>query len=101
MIGRVVKGGHAVKESKHTEEQIAFALKQAELGTPERGVSQDGHFRRDVLVFGTSAAEQALELVLDLILDLRLDLFGFFLDHRLGGAGRNAAEVDLVLRCAK
>jgi putative transposase len=26
-------GGHAVKKSKHSEEQIAFALKQAELGT--------------------------------------------------------------------
>jgi putative transposase len=26
-------GGHVVKKSKHTEEQIAFALKQAELGT--------------------------------------------------------------------
>jgi putative transposase len=25
-------GGHVVKKSKHTEEQIAFALKQAELG---------------------------------------------------------------------
>ncbi len=27
-------GGHAVKKSKFTEEQIAYALKQAELGTP-------------------------------------------------------------------
>src|SRR5512134_2730857 len=27
-------GGHVVKKSKFTEEQIAFALKQAELGTP-------------------------------------------------------------------
>ncbi len=26
-------GGHAVKKSKFTEEQIAYALKQAELGT--------------------------------------------------------------------
>lgn len=28
------KGGCAVKKSKFTEEQIAFALKQAEVGTP-------------------------------------------------------------------
>jgi putative transposase len=27
-------GGHVVKKSRFTEEQIAFALKQAELGTP-------------------------------------------------------------------
>jgi putative transposase len=27
-------GGHAVKKSKFTDEQIAYALKQAELGTP-------------------------------------------------------------------
>ena len=27
-------GGHAAKKSKFTEEQIAYALKQAELGTP-------------------------------------------------------------------
>ncbi|ONS51782.1 transposase [Burkholderia cenocepacia] len=27
-------GGHAVKKSKFTEEQIAYALKQAELGAP-------------------------------------------------------------------
>ncbi len=27
-------GGHAEKKSKFTEEQIAYALKQAELGTP-------------------------------------------------------------------
>lgn len=27
-------GGHAVKTSKFTEEQITYALKQAELGTP-------------------------------------------------------------------
>ncbi|MDN7430084.1 MULTISPECIES: transposase [unclassified Burkholderia] len=27
-------GGHAVKKSRFTEEQIAYALKQAELGTP-------------------------------------------------------------------
>jgi len=26
--------GHAMKRSRYTEEQIAFALKQAELGTP-------------------------------------------------------------------
>jgi putative transposase len=29
-----MEGAHAVKKSKCTEEQIAFALKQAELGTP-------------------------------------------------------------------
>jgi putative transposase len=28
------KGGRDVKKSKYTEQQIAFALKQAELGTP-------------------------------------------------------------------
>jgi putative transposase len=28
----VVEGGHAVKKSRYTEEQIAFALKQAEVG---------------------------------------------------------------------
>lgn len=27
-------GGHAVKKSGYTEEQIAYALKQAELSTP-------------------------------------------------------------------
>jgi putative transposase len=29
-----LKGGHAVKRSRFTEEQIAFALKQQEVGTP-------------------------------------------------------------------
>lgn len=29
-----MKGSHAVKRSKFTEQQIAYALKQAELGTP-------------------------------------------------------------------
>jgi len=29
-----MKWGHVVKKSKFTEQQIAFALKQAELGTP-------------------------------------------------------------------
>jgi len=28
------RGGHAVKRSRFTEEQIAFALKQQEVGTP-------------------------------------------------------------------
>jgi putative transposase len=30
----VLEGGHAVKRSRFTEEQIAFALKQQEVGTP-------------------------------------------------------------------
>lgn len=33
MISPYGNGSHAVKRSKYTEEQIAFALKQAELGT--------------------------------------------------------------------
>ena len=33
MIDTPTEGEHAVKRSKYTEEQIAFALKQAELGT--------------------------------------------------------------------
>jgi putative transposase len=32
------KGGHAVKKTRYTEEQIAFALKQAELGTSVKEV---------------------------------------------------------------
>ena len=32
-----------MKKSKFTEEQIAFALKQAELGTSVEEVPQDGH----------------------------------------------------------
>ena len=34
MIFMLSMGGHVVKKSRFTEEQIAFALKQAELGTP-------------------------------------------------------------------
>jgi putative transposase len=34
MISTSQRGGHVVKKSKYTEEQIAFGLKQAELGTP-------------------------------------------------------------------
>ncbi|MHA6850289.1 transposase [Ralstonia pseudosolanacearum] len=33
MIFTICNGGHAMKTSKFTEAQIAFALKQAELGT--------------------------------------------------------------------
>lgn len=33
MIFHPLKGEHAVKRSRFTEEQIAYALKQAELGT--------------------------------------------------------------------
>ena len=33
MIFHLLKRGHAVKKSRFTEEQIAFALKQAETGT--------------------------------------------------------------------
>jgi hypothetical protein len=29
-----LKGGHAVRKQEHSDEQIAFALKQAQLGTP-------------------------------------------------------------------
>jgi putative transposase len=39
-----------VKKSKYTDEQIAFALKQAEVGTPGGGsVPQDGDIGCDVL----------------------------------------------------
>ena len=34
MIFMLSMGGHVVKKSRFTEEQIAFALKQAEVGTP-------------------------------------------------------------------
>lgn len=42
---------HVVKKSKFTEEQIAFALRKAELGprVEDVSLSQDGHQRRDVL----------------------------------------------------
>ncbi len=33
-----------MKKSKFTDEQISFALKQAETGTKIRGMSQDGYF---------------------------------------------------------
>ena len=33
MIFHLLKRGHAVKKSRYTEEQIAFALKHAETGT--------------------------------------------------------------------
>jgi len=34
MIQELRPGGHAVKNSRYTDEQIAYALKQAEPGTP-------------------------------------------------------------------
>jgi putative transposase len=34
MIFMLSMGGHVVKKSRFTEEKIAFALKQAEVGTP-------------------------------------------------------------------
>jgi len=34
MIQELRPGGHAAKKSRYTDEQIAYALKQAELGTP-------------------------------------------------------------------
>jgi hypothetical protein len=39
-------GGHVVKKSKFTEEQIAFALKQAELGTSNYHIASDGERER-------------------------------------------------------
>ncbi len=45
------KGGDfAMKKTKYTEEQIAFALKQAETGTPVQEVIRKmGNFRADLL----------------------------------------------------
>jgi hypothetical protein len=34
MIQELRPGGHAAKKSRYTDEQIAYTLKQAELGTP-------------------------------------------------------------------
>lgn len=40
-----------MKRSRYTEEQIAFALKQAELGTPvPEDLSEDGRLRRHFLL---------------------------------------------------
>lgn len=33
-----------MKKTRYTEEQIAFALKQAEIGTRGGSVQKDGHF---------------------------------------------------------
>jgi putative transposase len=33
-----------MKKTRYTEEQIAFALKQAETGTRWRSLQKDGHF---------------------------------------------------------
>jgi len=39
-----------MKRSKFTEQQIAYAFKQAELGTPgRRGVQEDGNFGCNLL----------------------------------------------------
>ncbi|SEI17769.1 putative transposase [Paraburkholderia hospita] len=38
MIQELQPGGHAVKKSRYTNEQIAYALNLAELGTPVAGV---------------------------------------------------------------
>jgi hypothetical protein len=37
---------HVARKSRFTEEQIAFALKQIEVGTRVEEVSQDGHHAR-------------------------------------------------------
>jgi putative transposase len=38
-----------MKKTRYTEEQIAYALRQAETGTPVGEVIRDGHFHADVL----------------------------------------------------
>jgi putative transposase len=54
---------HAVKKSRYTEEQIAYALKQAETGTPvaevlrRMGISEQTFYRRKKLYGGLGVGE--------------------------------------------
>lgn len=54
---------HAVKKSRYTEEQIAFALKQAETGTPvaevlrRMGISEQTFYRWKKLYGGLGVGE--------------------------------------------
>jgi putative transposase len=57
------RGSHAVKKSKFTEEQIAYALRQAELGTPvaevcrKMGISDATFYNWRTKYGGLSASE--------------------------------------------
>ncbi|WP_370584484.1 transposase [Burkholderia pseudomallei] len=52
--------GHAVRTSKFTEEQIAYALKQAELGTPVAEVCRKmGSSDRTFYIYGTGKRSSA------------------------------------------
>jgi putative transposase len=81
---------HAVKKSRYTEEQIAYALKQAETGTPvaevlrRMGISEQTFYRWKKLYGGLGVGElrrlkqledenrKLKQLVADLSLDCRM-----------------------------
>jgi len=68
---------HAVKKSRYTEEQIAYALKQAETGTPvaevlrRMGISEQTFYRWKKLYGGLGVGE--LRRLKQLVADLSLD----------------------------
>ncbi|VTN29880.1 transposase [Klebsiella pneumoniae] len=41
-----------MKKTRYTEEQIAFALKQAETGTATGSLPKDGHFLKPLFITG-------------------------------------------------
>jgi putative transposase len=59
----LVRKEHAVKKSRYTEEQIAYALKQAETGTPvaevlrRMGISEQTFYRWKKLYGGLGVGE--------------------------------------------
>lgn len=73
----LVRKEHAVKKSRYTEEQIAYALKQAETGTPvaevlrRMGISEQTFYRWKKLYGGLGVGE--LRRLKQLVADLSLD----------------------------